>query len=80
MKFNYVMSVKKYRARIILTAIVLHNGPRIISESCGLKVLALAKFGIFGRKLKKNSINLVKRDKCLRFLIKVVYAEKNCLA
>ena len=35
-KFNYVTSVNKCRASIILTAIILQRGPRIISESCVL--------------------------------------------
>ena len=38
-KFNYVTSVNKCRARIILTAIILHEGLHIISESCGFKYI-----------------------------------------
>ena len=33
-KFNYVTSVNKCCARIILTAIIQHKGPLIVSESC----------------------------------------------
>ena len=40
-KFNYITSVNKCRARIILTAIILHEGPRIISESFGFSAYQL---------------------------------------
>ena len=40
-KFNHVTSVNKCRTRIILMAIILHEGPCIISESFGLKCIQL---------------------------------------
>ena len=41
-KFYYVnTSVNKCRSRIILTAIILHEGPHIVSESSGFKCIQL---------------------------------------
>ena len=40
-KFNYVTSINKCHAGIILTAIILHEGPRIISKLSGFKCIHL---------------------------------------